>query len=58
VRQQTLAFADALTNVPTAIFSAPLPLGTALVVGGLVLVLATALAIRRLVRIEIAGESA
>jgi ABC-2 type transport system permease protein len=58
VRQQTLAYADALTNAPSAIFHAPLPLGTALVVGGLVLVLATAVAIRRLVRVEIAGESA
>jgi ABC-2 type transport system permease protein len=58
VRQQTLAYADALTNVPRAIFSAPLSLGTALVVGGLVLVLATAVALRRLNRIEIAGESA
>jgi ABC-2 type transport system permease protein len=57
VRQQTLAIADALTDVPSAIFSAPLPLGTALVVGGLVLVLATVVAIRRLVGIEIAGES-
>jgi len=58
VRQQTLAYADALTNVPRAIFSAPLSLGTALVVGGLVLILATVIAIRRLIRIEIAGESA
>lgn len=58
VRQQTLSYADALTSVPSAIFHAPLPLGTALVVGGLVLVLATVVAIRRLVRIEIAGESA
>jgi ABC-2 type transport system permease protein len=58
VRQQTLAIADALTDVPSAIFSAPLPFGTALVVGGLVLVLATVVAIRRLVGIEIAGESA
>jgi ABC-2 type transport system permease protein len=58
VRQQTLAYADALTNVPRAIFSAPLSLGTALVVGGLVLSLATVVAIRRLIRIEIAGESA
>lgn len=57
VRQQTLAIADALTDVPSAIFSAPLPLGTALVVGGLVLVLATVVAIRRLVGVEIAGES-
>jgi ABC-2 type transport system permease protein len=57
VRQQTLALADALTNVPSAIFSAPLPLGTALVVGGLVLLLATVVAIRRLIGIEIAGDS-
>jgi ABC-2 type transport system permease protein len=58
VRQQTLAFADALTDVPSATFSAPLQLGTALVVGGLVMVLAIVVGIRRLVRIEIAGESA
>jgi ABC-2 type transport system permease protein len=58
VRQQTLAIADALTNAPLAIFSAPLALGTALVVGGLVLVLAVAIAIRRLTRIEIAGSEA
>jgi ABC-2 type transport system permease protein len=58
VRQQTLAYADALTSVPRAIFSAPLSLGTAIVVGALVLVLATVVAIRRLIRIEIAGESA
>lgn len=58
VRQQTLAVADALTNAPLAIFSAPLELGTALVVGGLVLVLAVAIAIRRLTRIEIAGSEA
>jgi ABC-2 type transport system permease protein len=58
VRQQTLAYADALTNVPSAIFHAPLALGTALVVGGLVLVLATVIGIRRLIQIEIAGESA
>jgi ABC-2 type transport system permease protein len=58
VRQHTLAFADALTSVPRATFSAPLPLGTALVVGGTVLVLATVIGIRRLTRIEIAGETA
>ena len=57
-RQHTLAFADALASVPRTVFSAPLPLGTALVVGGAVLVLATVIAIRRLDRIEIAGETA
>jgi ABC-2 type transport system permease protein len=58
VRQHTLAIADALVNVPSAVFSAPLPLGTALVVGGLVLVTALAIGFRRLARIEIAGETA
>ena len=58
VRQQTLAFADALTDAPLAVFSAPLNLGTALVVGGLVLLLTVAIAIRRLTRIEIAGSEA
>jgi ABC-2 type transport system permease protein len=57
VRQHTLAFADALSDVPRAVFSAPLPIGTALVVGALVLVLATAVAIRRTAALEIAGES-
>jgi ABC-2 type transport system permease protein len=58
VRQHTLAFADALSDAPQAVFSAPLPIGTAVVVGGLVLVAATLIAVRRLSRIEIAGESA
>lgn len=58
VRQQTLAFADALADAPRTVFSAPLPLGTALVVGGAILVLATVIGIRRLSRIEIAGETA
>jgi ABC-2 type transport system permease protein len=57
VRQHTLALADALADVPRTVFSAPLPLGTALVVGGAVLVLATLIGIRRLSHIEIAGES-
>ena len=57
VRQHTLAIADALTDAPSAIFSAPLGLGTALVVGSAVVVLATFIAIRRLSLIEIAGET-
>jgi ABC-2 type transport system permease protein len=57
VRQHTLAFADALTDVPAGTFTSPLSIGTALVVGTAVLVLAVALAIRRLRDIEIAGES-
>ena len=58
IRQQTLAFADALTDVPRAVFHAELDLTTALVVAVVVGVGATVLAIRRLRRIEIAGESA
>ena len=58
VRQQTLAIADALTDAPLAVFSAPLKLETALVVGGLVLLLTVVIAIRRLTRIEIAGSEA
>jgi ABC-2 type transport system permease protein len=57
VRQQSLAIADALSRAPRDVLSAPLPLGTALVVGVAVLVLATVIAIRRLSRIEIAGET-
>jgi ABC-2 type transport system permease protein len=57
VRQHTLAFADAMTDAPRAIFSSPLALGTAAVVSTLVVVLATAIAVRRLTLIEIAGET-
>lgn len=57
VRQHTLAFADALSDAPSTVFSAPLPIGTAVVVAAAVLVLATVIGIRRLTRIEIAGES-
>ena len=58
VRQQTLAFADALTDVPRNVFHAELDLTTAVVVAVVVAVGATVLAIRRLRGIEIAGESA
>ncbi|HET6381633.1 MAG TPA: ABC transporter permease subunit [candidate division Zixibacteria bacterium] len=58
VREHTLAIADALTDAPPDVFAAQLDLTTALVVGGVVLVGATLLAIRRLVTIEIAGEAA
>jgi len=57
VRQQTLAFADAMTDVSRSVFHAELDLTTAAVVGTVVLVGATMLAIRRLTTIEIAGES-
>jgi ABC-2 type transport system permease protein len=56
VRQQSLAFADAIANAPPHVLEARLPLATAAVVAGLIFVIAVALAIRRLSRFEIAGE--
>jgi ABC-2 type transport system permease protein len=58
VRQITLAFADAFAGVPTEAFDAQLELTTAVVMASVVLVASIALAIRRLSRIEIAGETA
>jgi ABC-2 type transport system permease protein len=58
VRQMTLAFADALANVPRSVFAAQLELGTALVMAVLVLATAIAVAAWRLGGIEIAGETA
>jgi ABC-2 type transport system permease protein len=58
VRQQSLAIADALTEAPARVLSAQLDLTTAIVIGGVLLVGATAIAIRRLRRFEIAGETA
>lgn len=58
IRQQTLAIADALSDAPANVFTAELGLASALIVGGIVLVGATLLAWRRLVNIQIAGESA
>ena len=58
VRQQTLAFADALAGVPNDVFQARLDVGTALVVAILVVVGGTLLAIRRLGSFEISGETA
>lgn len=58
VRQQTLAFADALSDVPRSILDAQLDLPTAVLIGGLLLVVAVALGIWRLRRFEIAGETA
>jgi ABC-2 type transport system permease protein len=58
VRQQSLAIADALTEAPARVLTAQLDLTTAIVIGGVLLVGATALAIRRLRRFEIAGETA
>ncbi len=58
VRQETLALADAIADVPSSVFEAQLGLVPALIVGAVVLVGATLLAGRRLANIEIAGESA
>ncbi len=58
IRQQTLAFADALAGVPKTVFEAKLDVGTATVVAVVILVGATLIAIRRLGSFEIAGETA
>jgi ABC-2 type transport system permease protein len=57
VRQITLAFAEAVGDTGD-VFEAQLDLATAVVVAAIVLVAATALAIRRLSTLEIAGETA
>jgi ABC-2 type transport system permease protein len=57
IRQQTLAFADAIGSIPKEILNAPLDLTTAVVVAAAVLVGATLLAIRRLGTFEISGEA-
>lgn len=57
IRQQTLALADAIGSIPTAVFTAELDLTTAIVVGSFVLVGATLFAIRRLGSFEISGET-
>ena len=56
VREHTLAFAQALANPAANVFKADLPLGTAVVVAAVVAVVAVTIALRRLARIEIAGE--
>lgn len=58
IRQITLAFADAIGGLPKPIPNTHLDLTTALVVSAIVLVGATALAIRRLGSFEISGEAA
>jgi ABC-2 type transport system permease protein len=57
LRQITLAFADLFADVPPDVFDAQLDLATAVVMAAIVLVAATALAIRRLSTLEIAGET-
>jgi ABC-2 type transport system permease protein len=58
VRQVTLTFADAIGGIPADIFEAPLSLTTAVVVAIGLLVIATAIAVRRLSTYEISGEPA
>jgi ABC-2 type transport system permease protein len=58
VHEQTLAFAQALGNPTGDVFTADLPLGTAVVVAAVISMLAVAIALRRMSRIEIAGEVA
>ena len=58
VRQETLAFAQAFANAPASVFKAELAVGTAAVVAAVITFLALAVALRRLARIEIAGEVA
>lgn len=58
VRQQSLAFADAVANVPAHVLQAQLPLATAAVMAALIFVVAVALAVRRLGRFEVSGERA
>ena len=55
IRQHVLAVADALGGEGAV--AAELELGTAIVVGAIVIVGATALAIRRLARVELRGET-
>jgi ABC-2 type transport system permease protein len=56
VREYTLAFTQALANPAPSVFKADLSLSTAVVVATLVAVAAVFIALRRLSRIEIAGE--
>jgi ABC-2 type transport system permease protein len=55
IRQHVLAVADALGG--EGALAAELEVGTAIVVGGIVIVAAAALAIRRLARVELRGET-
>jgi ABC-2 type transport system permease protein len=57
VREQTLAFAQAMSNSPKDVFSADLPLGTAAAVAAVIVIVAIAIAMRRMSRIEIASET-
>jgi ABC-2 type transport system permease protein len=58
VRQYSLAVADAIADVPPSVLEAPLGLATALIMAGVLFAATTLLAGRRLIRVEIAGETA
>jgi ABC-2 type transport system permease protein len=58
VHQYSLSLADALADVSDSILAAPLELTTALVMAAIVFIASLALAGRRLIRLEIAGETA
>jgi ABC-2 type transport system permease protein len=58
VHQYSLSLADALADVPATVLEAPLSPTTALVMAAVVLVASVAIAGRRLIRLEIAGETA
>ncbi len=57
VREQTLAFAQAIGHPDPGVFTAELPIGTAIVVAAVVTAAAIAIAQMRIRRIEIAGET-
>jgi ABC-2 type transport system permease protein len=58
VRQYSLSLAQALSDVPADVLDAPLDLTAALIMAVVVFAGATLLAGRRLIRVEIAGETA
>ncbi len=58
VRQYSLSVAEALADAPPGVVDAPLGLATALIMSVVIAGLATLLAARRLIGVEIAGETA
>ena len=58
VRQYSLSLAEGLSDVPAGVLEAPLDLTAALIMAVVVFAAATLLAGRRLIRVEIAGETA
>jgi len=58
VREQTLALAKAIGDIPDSIFKADLAVGTAAVAAALIAVAAMVIVARRIRRIEITGETA